>query len=129
MRTFFSYSLFRGLLFSVFVSVGLLVVGCDSGGSNGNDGPAWTGNWEVQDAGPDFYSITTEEVQIIEERSVGTVCETEEITNIDGNEITTNTGTVTAEVSDGGDTLTLDGIDGGTVTAERVDSVPDCPDL
>lgn len=127
MRTAFSYSLFRGILFSVLVSVGLLVVGCDSGGSNGDDGPDWTGSWEVQGTGPDYYSITTEEVEIIEERSVGIVCEVEEITNIDGNEVTTNSGTVTAEVSDGGSTLTLEGIEGGPITAERVDSVPDCP--
>jgi hypothetical protein len=47
MCTCFSYTFFRGILFSVLVSVGLLVVGCDSGGSGGASGPDWVGTWEV----------------------------------------------------------------------------------
>ena len=129
---------FRTFLFCSLVSVGLLFVGCDSSGSNGDY--EWTGEWEVI-SGSDvsleqsdiFYDITSDEVTIIfQSDRFGCQTETEEITNIDGNTITTDTGDgetnqATVEVRDNGD-LYVEGIGGndGTATAEPVDSVPSC---
>lgn len=128
----------RTLVLCSFVSVGLLVVGCDSGGSNGDY--EWTGKWEVISASDInleqaefFYDITSEEVTIVyRSDSFGCETETEEITNIDGNTITTDTGDgeenqATVEVQDDGN-LFIEGVGGndGTATARPVDSVPSC---
>lgn len=116
--------------------------GEDTGGDDGSTNTYdFTGKWEVTKLnGEDvpsnsfFFSITTETVTIIEsDGSSSYSCDVETITNIDGNTITTEpqqggeTSDVNVEVSNNGDTLALEGLDTNSVTAMRVNSVPDCP--
>jgi hypothetical protein len=135
MQTLSLRTLFRTLTLSLLVVVGLSVVGCDSGGSNG--GPEWTGDWTLTSSdgteipeGRIFISLTKDEVVNISKNGSNVNCETEKITNIDGNEITTEdeeTGdeaTGTLSVSDG--TLTVS-FEERTDKYTSVDDVPDCP--
>lgn len=130
-------TLFRSLLLSAVVAVGLSVGGCDLFGSD--DGASWTGNWEVVSGGGFdttegryFYSLSKEEVELIYYTNVESSCytETNEITDIDDNVITTDTGDgdseeVRVDVSDDGQTLTVTSIDNNyEVTAESIDSDP-----
>ena len=139
MQTSFIQRFFRTLILCSLVGVGLLVVGCDSSGSNGDDSP-WTGKWEVTEAssGIDlgevdaYYDITKEEFTTVFVSDQNCDEETEDIIEIDGNQITTedrDTGETTTgllEVKDNGN-LSLERVDGdGSVTAKSVDSVPSC---
>lgn len=113
--------------------------GDDSGGS-GDVPSSLTGNWELtQFNGEDapfssFLSITTEELEIIQPDGS---CNVETITNVDGDQITTEgsdggTSSGTFDISDDGNTLTTQGLveddsgDSATATFKSMDSVPDC---
>ena len=115
-----------------------------SDGDNGGGGSvpsALTGNWKLTETTQEnvdlseadlFYSITSDQINITFKGN--SFCETdmETITNVDGNTITTddNDGdepsNATFEITNGGNTLTVEGLNGGTLKATRVDSIPDC---
>lgn len=67
----------RGLCFLLLLIPCLSLVSCDSGGSN--SGPEWEGNWRLSDYGggqgspanPNYWSIATDELEIVEDFDSG----------------------------------------------------------
>ena len=128
-------TLLRTLSLSLVVVVGLSIVGCDSGGSNGSessDSPAWVGNWK-RDSEEDLVesearSYTKEGFVTVQSDTDGE-CNKYNISIDDvseGNLISyENTIGASTErrlkVSDDGSTLTVDQPEGGSVTWQSAD--------
>lgn len=77
----------RGLFALSVLTLCFSLVSCDSGGSN--SGPAWVGNWRVSDFGggqgapadPNYWSITTGELEVVEDFGSGCDIATYEVIN------------------------------------------------
>jgi len=89
LRTFLRTTLVCSLL-----TVGLLVVGCDSGGSNGGSGPDWAGNWkQTDDSGNATFAISFSKSEIKEVEAGNCNVMTDNVTDVsNGNEVTDETG-------------------------------------
>ena len=143
-------TLVRALTLSLLVAVGLSIVGCDSGGSNGGsgDGPAWTGNWKLVEEGgtsvdlDEVWSMTESEFESVQApEEPGGTCDVERwnVSNIDGNTVSlegatqeTIDVTVTLTVDDSGN-LNANATDAADLTFEPADNKPresfDCGDF
>jgi hypothetical protein len=92
LRTFLRTTLVCSLL-----TVGLLVVGCDSGGSNGGSGPDWAGNWkETDNNGNATFAISFSKSKVKSIDRTNCNVETSNVTNVSsGNEVTVESGPTT----------------------------------
>jgi hypothetical protein len=131
----------------LLVTVGLVVVGCDSGGSNGGGaGPAWAGKWKADNdnVDPDIdIALSLSREEIIEAEDIVCNPDTTEVLNVSGNVLTTvrqplmDTVKTTLEVQANGDTLKATrkvGTTSTTITYESADDnkslfelLPNCP--
>lgn len=107
MQTLSLRALLRTLSLSLFVVVGLSVVGCDSGGSNGGS-PNWVGNWKDSE-GKIALSLSKDEVK--EAEVFNGFCRVFEsnVTNINGN-------TITVQKDDGPAEFTIEEASNGELT-------------
>lgn len=132
----------RALLPGFLFTFALLIGGCDTFGSDPDGTPNWVGNWEVVDVEPDseeppedfrgLYSITEDKIETFTKSSnLGCRVDTTEITNVDGNVVTTkdddgDQNEARLEASD--ETLTITPLgpeeDIEKITAESVDDDP-----
>lgn len=106
-------TILRTALVCSLVTVGLLVVGCDSGGSNGGSGPDWTGNWKQTDNSENAtFAISFSESEIKEVEASDCNVTTTNITDVsNGNEVTT----------EGGRTQKLVVLDNGNMEVRNTD--------
>jgi len=99
-------TILRTALVCSLVTVGLLVVGCDSGGSNGGSNPDWVGNWKENDNSSDVtraISFSKNEVRVVNARDCNVMTfNVEDVSN--GNRVMAGDwGTAKLVVLDNGD--------------------------
>jgi hypothetical protein len=118
----------------------------DDGGGGASVPSSLTGKWKVTSITPPsnvdlsstdiFWDITSSQIEITLKGTVNGIsfCQTQDpdsIVNVDGNTITIEDEEGEDEgtfgITNGGDKLTVDGINGETVEATRVSSIPECP--
>lgn len=120
----------RGLFLSLLLALPLSLLSCDSGGSNSS--PNWAGTWKLAESNPNFegyhVSLNRNEVRVaFIFGNFGCQSNTLEVTNIDGNVITTDEdGGTEVELDVSGDTMTATDLVEEDDAAEftRVDSDP-----